>query len=122
MAGFFYDETALQVLQGFRPYLGPRGNGCLIALENLLKLLLSEPARKTLDALQILGPGEGFKTLTMPGSPERRSSLVTLFLLQALLVLADAPGVEEAVPETELDTGQKAEIGPETVDLWQAPE
>jgi len=118
VAGFSYDETALQVIQGLRPYLGPRGNGCLTALENLLELLLSEPARKTLDALQILGPGESFNTLTIPGEPVQRPSPITLFLLQALLFLADAPGIEKPIPETvpEIEAGQ------ETADIQQDPE
>ena len=95
MAGISYDESALQVFQSLRPYLGPRGNGCLIALESLLELLHSEPARKTQDALQILGPGEIFKALELQGEPKKVFSPSTLFLLQALLFLADAPGLEK---------------------------
>ena len=66
VAGVSYDENMLLLFQSLRPYLGPRGNGCLIALESLLELLHSEPAKKTLDSIRILGPGEGFKALTLP--------------------------------------------------------
>ncbi len=105
MAGISYDESALQVFQSLRPYLGPRGNGCLIALESLLELLHSEPARKTQDALQILGPGENFKALALPSEPKKVFSPSSLFLLQALLFLADAPGLDMLVgPEPEEDT------------------
>lgn len=118
MAGFSYDESALQVIQSLRPYLGPRGNGCLIALENLLELLQSEPARKTLDALQILGPGEGFKALAMPQEPKKSScNPVSLFMLQALLFLADAPGIEKTLAGTEV------ELEPGILNnIWQEPE
>lgn len=118
VAGFSYDESALQVIQSLRPYLGPRGNGCLIALESLLELLQSEPARKTLDALQILGPGEGFRTLLAPQEPQKRScSPVSLFLLQALLFLADAPGIEKTLAGTEV------EMEPGILNnIWQEPE
>jgi hypothetical protein len=91
VAGVSYDENALLFVQSLRPYLGPHGNGCLIALESLLELLHSEPAKKTLDSLRILGPGEGFKALTMPDISQKESKPATLFLLQALLFLADAP-------------------------------
>lgn len=57
VAGVSYDENALLFVQSLRPYLGPHGNGCLIALESLLELLHSEPAKKTLDSLRILGQG-----------------------------------------------------------------
>lgn len=95
VAGISYDESALLVFQSLRPYLGPRGNGCLIALESLLELLHSEPAKKTLDSLKILGPGEGFKELTMFDEPHKVSRPTTLFLLQALLFLADVPVLEK---------------------------
>ncbi len=117
MAGFSYDESALQVMQSLRPYLGPRGNGCLIALESLLELLQSEPARKTLDALQILGPGEGFRTLLVPQEPQKRSCRpVSLFLLQALLFLADAP-TDEGTLEAEGEAGSDSDNS-----IWLDPE
>jgi hypothetical protein len=79
VAGVSYDENALLFVQSLRPYLGPHGNGCLIALESLLELLHSEPAKKTLDSLRILGPGEGFKALTMPDISQKESKPATLF-------------------------------------------
>jgi hypothetical protein len=87
----FYDEKALSVFNSLRPYLGPNGNGCLIALESILELINSEPAKKTLDSLKILGPGEGFKTLELRSKQPKVLSPSKLFLLQALLFLADAP-------------------------------
>jgi hypothetical protein len=79
VAGISYDEKALSVVQSLRPYLGVQGNGCLVALESLLELLNSEPAQKTLDALQILGPGEGFKELTMRDESPKESKPMKLF-------------------------------------------
>lgn len=91
VAGVSFDENALLVFQSLRPYLGPRGNGCLIALESLLELLHSEPARKTLDSLRILGLGEGFSALTLVDESQKLSRPSKLFLAQILLFLADLP-------------------------------
>jgi len=91
MGGFTYDEKALSVFKSLRPYLGPQGNGCLMALESTLELLNSEPAKKALDSLKILSPGEGFKTLELESKQPKYLSPSKLFLLQALLFLADAP-------------------------------
>jgi len=91
MGGFSYDERALSVFQSLRPYLGPQGNGCLMALESILELLNSEPAKKALDSLRILGPGEGFRALELENKQPKYLSPTKLFLLQALLFLADAP-------------------------------
>ncbi len=102
MGGFAYDEKALSVFQSLRPYLGPQGNGCLLALESILELLNSEPAKKALDSLKILGPGEGFRALELESIQPKYLSPAKLFLLQALLFLADAPmSANKAVKKTE---------------------
>ncbi len=89
MAGALFDERAFQVIQSFRPYLGPLGNGYVAALESLLELLSSEPAKKTLDALRFFGLGEEFKMLADESNPDLNP--FTLFLILILLVLADLP-------------------------------
>ena len=85
MGGFAYDEKALSVFKSLRPYLGPQGNGCLIALESILELLNSEPAKKTLDSLKILGPGEGFRALELES--EQPKFLAQLAISTASLVI-----------------------------------
>ncbi|CEO87293.1 hypothetical protein [Syntrophaceticus schinkii] len=118
VAGVSYDENALLFVQSLRPYLGPHGNGCLIALESLLELLHSEPAKKTLDSLRILGPGEGFKALTMPDISQKESKPATLFLLQALLFLADAPMAKMLFG---VQSEEKSEDKIEAEQAWDLP-
>lgn len=114
-AGIPYDERALTVVQSLRPFLGAQGNGCLIALESLLELLNSEPAQKTLDALQILGPGEGFKELPMRDESPKISNPMTLFLMQALLFLADVPVSENTIEQEEQEPEKEPGIS------WEQP-
>ncbi len=115
VAGISYDKQALSVVQSLRPYLGVRGNGCLIALESLLELLNSEPAQKTLDALQILGPGEGFKELPMRDESSKESKPTILFLMQALLFLADVPVPENSNEQEEQESEKEPEMS------WEQP-
>ncbi|MFY9139908.1 MAG: hypothetical protein WBJ83_04670 [Thermacetogeniaceae bacterium] len=107
MGGFAYDEQALSVFRSLRPYLGPQGNGCLIALESILELLNSEPAKKTLDSLKILGPGEGFRTLELESKQPKYLSPAKLFLLQTLLFLADAPVSAQTAVEKSEEEGEE---------------
>ncbi|MDR9756513.1 MAG: hypothetical protein ACN4A7_07990 [Thermacetogeniaceae bacterium] len=109
MGGFAYDEKALSVFKSLRPYLGPQGNGCLIALESILELLNSEPAKKTLDSLKILGPGEGFRALELESEQPKFLSPAKLFLLQALLFLADAPVAAKMTVEKTEDEQEATE-------------
>ncbi|HHV34776.1 MAG TPA: hypothetical protein GXX59_04260 [Syntrophomonadaceae bacterium] len=118
VAGVSYDENMLLLFQSLRPYLGPRGNGCLIALESLLELLHSEPAKKTLDSIRILGPGEGFKALTLPDISQKASDPKMLFLLQALLFLADAPITEMLFG---VQPEEKSEEKIEVEQTWDLP-
>ena len=119
VAGISYDEQALSVVHSLRPYLGARGSGCLIALESLLELLNSEPAQKTLDALQILGPGEGFRELPMRDESPKESKPMTLFLMQALLFLVDVPVSENSTEQEENKPEKEPEISPEI--SWEQP-
>ncbi|NPV28836.1 MAG: hypothetical protein HPY58_04105 [Firmicutes bacterium] len=103
MASTAIDERAFQVIQSFRPYLGPRGNGCVACLESLLELLASEPAQKTLDAFGFFGLEKEFKMLA--AEKEASTNPFALFLILILLLLADLPGGGEAVAEA----GEKPE-------------
>lgn len=107
MASAFINEHALRAIQGFRPFLGPRGSGCVEILENLSELMSSEPAEKTKESLRILGFEEPFKTLDAVSS-ELTANPFTLFLILILLLLADdgvAPRLETDIagePEPDL--------------------
>ncbi|MDH7578638.1 MAG: hypothetical protein QHH75_12690 [Bacillota bacterium] len=99
MASAFYDERAFQVIQSFRPYLGPLGSGYVSALESLLELISSEPAQKTRHVFRLFGFGEEFQMLADKSSPDVNP--FTLFLILILLVLADLPGSKKLFAEFE---------------------
>ncbi|MDD2555645.1 MAG: hypothetical protein PHX16_05540 [Syntrophaceticus sp.] len=92
------DQNALQILNSFRPYLGPQGNKISDLLDGLLDLLFSEPVQNYFITMQdSIG-------INIPGflleEEERKVNPFTLFLILILLILSDfgnMPGTEMAV-------------------------
>jgi len=88
------DENTYRVLDSFRPFLGPRGNGIVEVLTCLNEMLKSEHGQKMRDYLRSFTVGEEFKTLEVQSSDAGSASPFSLFLTLALLKLADAPVFE----------------------------
>lgn len=91
MSGIFFDEQAIKVIQSFQPYLGPKGSGCVMALEGLLDLLTSEQAEKAINAFRFLKSPDKFQMLDIQNRVSANNPF-TLFLILILLILADQPG------------------------------
>lgn len=98
MAWPLLDDNTYRVLDSFRPFLGPRGNGIVEVLTCLNEMLKSEHGQKMRDYLLSFAVGEGFRTLEVESSDARSSNPFSLFLALALLKLADASVFEGSRP------------------------
>lgn len=100
------DENTYRVLDSFRPFLGPRGNGIVEILTCLNEMLKSEHGQKMRDCLRSFTVGEEFKTLEVQSSDAGSTSPFSLFLALALLKLADASVFEGKLPARSLQPAE----------------
>lgn len=91
MAAIAVDENALQVINSFRPYLGPRGKSLVDVLKRLLDFLSGEGVQECLKTVSnsLALPSRG---LFGAENRERKANPFTLFLILILLLLSDFSG------------------------------
>lgn len=87
------DDNTYRVLESFRPFLGPRGNGIVEVITCLNEMLKSEHGQRMRDCLRSFALGEEeFKSLEVKGQDAAGSTNpYSLFLALMLLKLADTP-------------------------------
>ncbi|MGB9792702.1 MAG: hypothetical protein ACPLTR_09035 [Thermacetogeniaceae bacterium] len=92
------DDDTYRVLESFRPFLGPRGNGIVEVIGCLNEMLKSEHGQRMRDCLRSFAFSGDFQSLEVKGQDALGGAKpFSLFIALMLLKLADAPLFEKGL-------------------------